>query len=96
MKWKGCSILISLLISGSAGQEDGSGEEGSGSGSGDGVLEIPEVINSVDYSMSSSDGSFDIRSISTQVRKLRINPRCCQVEPGKQKSSRKCSAPSDL
>ena len=82
MNWKGCSVVISLLIWSSAGQEEGSGEEGSGSGSGDGELEIPEVMNSVDYTMSSSDGSFDIRSIST-VRKLRINPRCCQVESGK-------------
>ena len=83
------AILISLLVCLSEGQEEASGDEGSGSGSGDGVLEIPEVINSVDYTMSSSDGSFDIRSISTQLTQLRLTPRCCQVEFGKQKSPRK-------
>ena len=31
------------------------------SGSGDGAVEIPEVIDSVDYTMSSSDGSFEMR-----------------------------------
>ena len=58
-------IIISVLVSRSAGQtEAGSGEEdaGSGSGSGEGTVEVTEVINTADYSMSSSDGSLEMRS----------------------------------
>ena len=53
------SILVSLLIAATLGQEEGSGEEGSGSGEEE--LEIPEVINTVTYTMSSSDGAFNMR-----------------------------------
>ena len=56
-------IIISVLVSRSAGQtEAGSGEEDAGSGSGSGEVEVTEVINTADYSMSSSDGSLDMRS----------------------------------
>ena len=56
-------IIISVLVSRSAGQtEVGSGEEDAGSGSGSGEVEVTEVINTADYSMSSSDGSLDMRS----------------------------------
>ena len=53
------SILVSLLIAATLGQEEGSGEEGSGSG--EEYLEIPQVINTVTYTMSSSDGVFNMR-----------------------------------
>ena len=56
-------IIISVLVSRSAGQtEAGSGEEDVGAGSGSGEVEVTEVINTADYSMSSSDGSLDMRS----------------------------------
>ena len=62
MNWEHCLIIISLLVLTSSAQGDeGSGQEGSGGGSGDGAVEIPEVIDSVDYTMSSSDGSFEMR-----------------------------------
>ena len=54
-------IIISVLVSRSAGQtEAGSGEEDAGSGFGE--VEVTEVINTADYSMSSSDGSLEMRS----------------------------------
>ena len=56
-------IIISVLVSRSAGQtEAGSGEEDAGSGSGSGEVEVTEVINTADYSMSSSDSSLEMRS----------------------------------
>lgn len=64
-------IMISVLIARSAAQtEAGSGqeeEEEGGSGSGEGLGVSTEVMNSADYSMTTSDGSLEMRSEVTQL-----------------------------
>ena len=62
MKLTSGLILISVLVSRSAGQtEDGSGEEEAGSGSGEDPAVVTEVVNTAEYNMAASDGSLEMR-----------------------------------